>query len=284
MSRSVEKEAQAEKASSLHIFKGTCTHGEFALHYRVLGEDADKPLMVWAHGWAQDHTSFLPLAEALAPYANHILIDLPGFGESPIPPHDAHDPGSQWGSADYAEAIAAFIDAHYTGRAIIWAGHSYGCRVGVQIAAARPDILSGLIMLAAAGLPRRRSMLETIILNSKIAIYKAGKRVKHLLPIDSSRFGSPDYQKAGAMRVTLIKAVNEDLSPQALRIACPTLLLHGSADVETPPEIGERYKSMIKNAEMLHLDALDHYTILSDGRHAVLPHMKQFILGVNKDD
>src|SRR5207248_3158287 len=73
----------------------------------------------------------------------------PGFGASPPPP-------AVWGTADYADAMAEWIATLPAGRRV-WIGHSFGCRVGLQLAARHPDSVHGIVLIAAAGLPPRRS-------------------------------------------------------------------------------------------------------------------------------
>ena len=58
--------------------------------YRIAwfaADAGDRPVqIVWAHGWGQDHRAMLPLAESWESAAGNILVDFPGFGESPRPP------------------------------------------------------------------------------------------------------------------------------------------------------------------------------------------------------
>src|SRR6185437_14667149 len=119
--------------------------------YRLAGAaPAAVPELVWAHGWGHSHAALLPLAEAMRPHADSRLVDLPGFGGSALPP-------GPWGTADYADAMAAWL-ATLPARRRIWIGHSFGCRVGVQLAARHPQAVAALFLIAAAGLPPRRSL------------------------------------------------------------------------------------------------------------------------------
>ena len=92
--------------------------------------------LIWAHGWGHTHQNMLPLAQAMRRSARSILIDFPGFGASPLPP-------GPWGTADYADAMAEWLGGLPPARRI-WIGHSFGCRVGLQLAARHPEILAGL--------------------------------------------------------------------------------------------------------------------------------------------
>ncbi len=227
---------------------------------------------VWGHGWGQSHHAFAPLANALNQDGQHTIVDFPGFGQTPPPP-------DSWGSAEYADHIACFIKSR-TNQPVLWIGHSFGCRVGIQLAARYPDLVKGLCLIAAAGLPPKRPFLKKTYIKSRIRLYKF---LKKLIPFGLpeswliKRFASPDYQNAGPLRKILTRVVNEDLSAQARTITCPVLLLYGSEDTETPPEIGERLHALIPQSERIVLKGFDHYSILREAQHQVLHRIKEFI-------
>lgn len=235
--------------------------------YETLGGSG--PVVIWAHGWGQDRKAFLPLAGSLEKSGAHILIDFPGFGGSKEPPEI-------WATEDYADAVADWLKAQSFGP-VIWVGHSFGCRVGIQIAAHHPELIAGLFLIAAAGLKRKRPLHRRIYLKSKILAFKLAKRIFGG-EWANGKFGSRDYKQAsGIMRAVFVKVVNEDLSDAARIIACPVKLVYGAQDTETPPETGHRLAALIPAAEMVLLEELDHYSILSGGRHQVAPILKSFI-------
>ncbi|MGB0719497.1 MAG: alpha/beta fold hydrolase, partial [Bdellovibrionales bacterium] len=130
---------------------------------RYLQQGAGDPVIVWAHGWGQSHAAFLPLAESLNTIGTHVLVDLPGFGASAAP-------DDVWGTEDYADRMAKLISA-VTDAPIIWVGHSFGCRVGLQLAAKYPDLVSKLCLVAGAGLPRKKPFLTKVYFKTRIAVY-----------------------------------------------------------------------------------------------------------------
>lgn len=229
---------------------------------------------VWAHGWGQNRNAMRSLAESLLTIGTHDFIDFPGFGDSPKPV----DP---WGTADYADVASQWLDHNSTDKPVVWVGHSFGCRVGLQLASRHPNAINRMMLIAAAGLPRQRSAFEKTKLKGRIYGYKALKRLAPLVGISQaqlrSRFGSPDYQAAGSMRDILTNVVNEDLSEVATRITCPVHLVFGSRDTETPPDIGERLNSLIPDSQLAILDGQDHYTVLDEGRHQVAKRLKMLL-------
>ncbi len=236
--------------------------------------DAAKWHFVWAHGWGQNRAALKLLAQPLFTIGTHDFVDFPGFGNSP-------KPTAAWSTADYADFMARWLGQNATGKPVVWIGHSFGCRVGVQLAARHPGTIDRMMLVAGAGLPRHRSSLEQAKLKGRIYGYKALKRLAPLAGISQDRlrdrFGSADYKAAGALRDILIKVVNEDLSDVAQKITCPVHLVYGSRDTETPPEIGERLAKLIPTSQLAILDGLDHYSVLGDGRHQVAKRLKTLL-------
>jgi pimeloyl-ACP methyl ester carboxylesterase len=249
----------AHGASIAYLSLGTNLTGA-ALHF------------IWAHGWGQDHRAFLPLASSLERSGPHTLVDFPGFGASPPPPGD-------WGTAEYADAMAEWLGTLPRVRRI-WIGHSFGCRVGLQLAARHPDAVDGLFLVAAAGLPRSRTLLEQLTLKSKVAAFKTLRKLSGLgveIGALKDKFGSADYRNAGPMRATFVNVVREDLSDTARRVKCPVQLVYGALDQETPPEIGQRLAALIPDASIAVLPRLDHYSVLTAGSHQVQHQLQRFM-------
>ena len=226
------------------------------------------PMFIWGHGWGQSHKSFHALVQSLEKTGKHISLDFPGFGQSPKPQSD-------WTTEDYADALAEFIQ-----EPVIWVGHSFGGRIGVQLVSKYPDKVKALIIIAGAGLKRKRSLTKNIYFNGRITLYKF---LKKLIPIGlsdnwlQSKFGSSDYKNAGEMRGIFRNVIAEDLTDNAKQISCPTLLIYGDQDTETPPEFGQRFHDLIQTSELYILTGQDHYSVLSSGRHQVLNLIQNFV-------
>ncbi len=236
-----------------------------------LGGDA--PVVVWAHGWGQNLEAFRGLSSSFN-NMSHVLIDFPGFGQAPPPP-------TGWGTDDYADASERFLyDLVGPNTPVIWIGHSFGCRVGVQMGARHPQRIAKMCLIAGAGLKRKRTFAEQVRFEFRKF---TAKLVKNLPMPDSLRqsirmkMGSADYRTAGAMRGVFVKVVNEDLTELAKTVTCQTLLIYGENDTETPPEMGERYSRLIPNAKLEVLSQQDHYTVLSSGRHLVAKRIAGFV-------
>jgi len=230
------------------------------------------PLLVWAHGWGHAHRNMLPLAEGTRRLGSSVLLDLPGFGDSPPPP-------GPWGTEDYADAVAEFLAARPPERRV-WVGHSFGCRVGLQLASRHPELVGGLFLIAAAGLPRTRSLPERIRFAARRWTFRTARFLTPEGPRREAlraRFGSADYARAGPMRPILVKAVGEDLSAVARAVSCPAVLLYGDRDTETPPEIGERLNKLMPQSRLIVLRGFDHWSVLTEGRHQIVQRLSEFV-------
>lgn len=237
---------------------------EFAAYPVTGSARPEAAQLIWGHGWGHSHAALLPLAQAMQRAADSWLVDFPGFGASPRPP-------GPWGTEDYADAMAEWLGAMPAGKRL-WVGHSFGCRVGLQLAARHPAAVNGLFLIAAAGLPPQRSWWTRARRAPRRLAFRLARALTPEGPARDrlrERWGSSDYRNAGAMRPVLVKAVNEDLSAAARAVRCPTVLVHGDGDRESPPDIAERLHALIAGSRLHMLRGFDHWTILTDGRHQV---------------
>ena len=150
-------------------------------------------------------TALSNVAGSWAAGAFNILIDFPGFGASPRPRDD-------WGTAESPTRVRCcssnFPDAR------IWVGHSFGCRVGIQLAARHGSLIDGLFLVAAAGLPRRRSLYRGFACNPKSPIKASVPCLSGTGPVARALW-QRRLQSRGRYARHPDEVVNEDLSPQA---------------------------------------------------------------------
>jgi len=243
-----------------------------------LGSDRPDALhLLWGHGWGQSAMALQPMAESLASFAYSTLIDFPGFGASPPPP-------GAWGTADYADAVAEWLQTQPLRRRV-WIGHSFGGRVGIRLAARHPQLVGAMVLIASAGLRPKRPLRVATQTFLKVKFFKLAKALLGEGPaVEKLRrwLGSIDYYKAGPLRPVLVKAINENLSEDAARVKCPVLLLYGEQDTITPVEVGQRLHSLIPHSELLILQRIDHHSIVGDGRHVAAHQILSFLQNQSK--
>ena len=115
--------------------------GAFLRYIEVPGED---PPLVWLHGWQCSSTGELLPAAVQAPLRGRrsLLVDLLGHGYSDKP----LDFGYRL--EDHARTVVALIDAAGLAECGL-VGHSMGGGVAILVAAARPGVVSLLVMAEA---------------------------------------------------------------------------------------------------------------------------------------
>ncbi|MEM0936360.1 MAG: alpha/beta fold hydrolase [Pseudomonadota bacterium] len=231
------------------------------------------PWVVFGHGWGRTHRDFIPVAEMLAPIAQSLLIDLPGFGGTPRPDDD-------WGTDDYAAYLAEHLSLTHGIERFVWVGHSFGGRVGLRMAAMPVAGLKHLVIVAGAGVPRKRSTWEEIRAKFRSAQFrrlKAQARDEEELISLEKRFGSADYiaSRTAGLRDIFLRTVAENQTKSARAIAVPTTLIYGGRDTETPPEIGRRLHRLIKGSDYIECPDFGHISILDRGRNQIALTVKE---------
>ncbi|WP_041941561.1 alpha/beta fold hydrolase [Waddlia chondrophila] len=231
--------------------------------------------MLCLHGWGQTHQNLETLAALLTCSASPILFDLPGFGRSPPPP-------AVWSADDYANHLASYMTENNIEKAS-FLGHSFGGKIALCFAEKYPEKIDRLILMAPSGLKPKLSLakkLRRLGIRTSARFVKAydrafGKTIFN--DVFTPRFGSSDYQNAGAMRPILVKSVNEDISSKIKSIQCPTLLLWGRKDMETPLEIGERMHRLIAGSKLCIFPHHDHYLCNDVGAHLMADYILDFL-------
>ncbi len=231
--------------------------------------------IVLLHGWGQSLESLRPLGELLGSACRVHLIDLPGFGQSPLQADD-------WDTSRYAERIIAYLDQSGLERVDLL-GHSFGGRISIRLASKYPERVRGLILINSHGLKvplspqkRARALLLKMLGNTLKQIDRS---------FDSQlfqtwfvpRFASSDYKNAGQLRKILVKAVNEDASADAAKISNPTFLLWGELDQETPLWLGRRLNQLIAGSQLTVMPGKDHFPFVSGGAHLCARHILNFL-------
>lgn len=222
-------------------------------YFRVQGEG--EPIVL-LHGWGLSSESFSGTGKALEAEFALYAVDLPGFGWTAPPP-------SAWGSSDYAAHIDRFMDVVGLSSANVL-GHSFGGRVAIALAARFPERVRKLVLVASAGIrPRRTARYYLKAAAAKLAGrgFSAaiwGRLGERMRAAAIARAGSRDYLRAGRMRPTLVKLVNEDLRPCLARIGAPTLIVWGNHDREISETSMRIVAQGIRSARLEILDGAGH--------------------------
>jgi pimeloyl-ACP methyl ester carboxylesterase len=213
------------------------------------------------HGWGANIKSLLPVAERLAPLGYQVhMLDLPGFGESQLPPEP-------WSVADYMQFVLAYLDDCGLDRVAVL-GHSFGGRIALMLAAEHPERVSKMVLMDAAGL-RTPLTLKQQTRNFITRMLRIGLNKLHLTKLRTRlqegynrRYASEDYLNAGALRDTFLKVIHEDLSSYAQRIQASTVLIWGDRDADTPLWQGRKLEQLIPDAGLIVFQGAGHFAYL----------------------
>lgn len=213
------------------------------------------------HGWGGSIRSFWPVAERMSTLGYELhLIDLPGFGQTEPPPEP-------WGVADYMRFVLAYLHAQRLERVAIL-GHSFGGRISLMLAAEHPDYVSKMVLADSAGLrtpltlrQQVRNMLARGARRTLDALGLTSLRIR-LQDRYNRRYASEDYLAAGQLRETFLRVITEDLTPYAVNVQAPTVLIWGDQDTDTPLWQGQKLEQLIPDAGLIVLRGAGHFSYL----------------------
>lgn len=227
-------------------------------HYRYrLGNDG--PAVVFANSLGTDLRIW-----------DRVIEGLPG--ETPILTYDKSGHGlSESGAAtiaDYASDLASLMDALSLRDAMI-CGVSVGGMIAQEVAAARPDLVSGLVLCNTShriGTPE--NWAERIAALDTIGLQGMADGILERWFAKSFRAEQPDLVSGYRMmltrtprdgyRATCAAIRDADLTQSTGRLTCPTLCVAGSDDQATPPEIVMAMSGLIQDAEYVCLEDVGH--------------------------
>ncbi len=233
--------------------------------------DADGRLVVMAHGWTCDRTTWTPVARRLIDRGHRIAIyDQRGHGESKV----GEDGFTIEALGDDTGAVLEELDA--TGTVI--AGHSMGGMAVQSFAVRHPDVLarrvSGLALVATAsekvvGRGVAASVAHMVLANPAVDRAVASATVGPWL-VRGSVGRRPARAWLESMRTTFAATSTEarlgfldafqtlDLSATLSEVRVPTVVMVGTRDLVIPPARGRRLAELIEGARLVEFKGAGH--------------------------
>src|SRR5690606_11678309 len=194
--------------------------GGFGVHSGHAREGAPVVLL---HGLPGSHRWWRYTLPALASDFRLHVPELVGFGGSrgaPVP---------RGGIPEMMELLVKWLDALEIDRPHL-VGHSMGGQISIHLAAKHPERISRLVLVSAAGVPRRRSPAELVRFFIEVAPPRSWGRPEFLPTMvrDALRAGPRTLLR------TTAHILADDVRPLLSRIRSPTLLVWGRLDPLTP--------------------------------------------------
>jgi len=113
-------------------------------HVREVVADGDvRATVLLVHGNCSSSAFFDPLLRALPADVRGVAVDLRGYGDAEVRPVDATR-----GVRDFADDVAAVVDALDLAHPLVAVAHSAGAGVVLQLATDRPDLFDAVLLEA----------------------------------------------------------------------------------------------------------------------------------------
>ena len=219
-------------------------------------KESTHPAVVLLHGWRSGALVWADCAAGLAEHGYPVYaVDFPGFGES-------ETPSTPFTLDDYVGVLSVFLDKQKL-QHVFLVGHSFGGRVAIKYAASQPRMLAKLVLVSSAGVkPPERKLIKNIAAVARpffrFQFMQIPRRKLYEL------IGAGDYLATPRLQQTFVNIISEDLTPYLSRVVCPTLIIWGDKDKETPPEMGAFMQKELPHARLVMFENAGHFSFLDE--------------------
>ena len=258
------------------------------LHLRDSAAQAppDTPTLILLHGFGASLHTWEPWAQALKADWRVIRFDLPGAGLT------GPDPGNDYSDERAMRLMVALMEQRGVAHATV-IGHSMGGRLAWRFAAAQPQRVDKLVLLAPDGfaspgfeygkapdVPWTMHLMNWALPRPllRMALAPAYADPQHLDDTTVKRYH--DLLLAPGVRPALIarmqQLVLQEPRPLLQRIASSTLLMWGDKDQLIPPANAQDYLSALPHARLVLLPGVGHLP-QEEAPAASLPPLRAFL-------
>ena len=235
------------------------------------------------HGAGMSARSWALQLRGLSPSHQVLAMDLPG--------HGASDPIADASVESYAEAASTLLTTLGIGPVFV-AGHSLGGSVAVMLAASRPDLVQGLVLISSCAkapqssgtfkallgslpVPFRRMLFSSTARSFLFALGATNSAVQ--LALRDLRNCRPE-----TVRKDMAAAEAMNLEDMAKNLRTPALILCGSSDIVTPLRLSEKLNDLIPGARLHVVDQAGHMLPL-EAPERVNQEIMEFVASVEED-
>lgn len=210
------------------------------IYYAQAGDES-KPLVLFVHGSPGSLSAFIDFLGDTALTNNALVItaDRPGFGHSNF---GIAEPSLE----KQAAALKPILEKYQTNKPTILIGHSLGGPVIARIAIDYPELVDGLVLVAASIDPE---------LEPNEVWFRAPLATPFLSWILPRSF------RASNEEIYQLKPELENMIPLWAEIKCPVVVIQGGKDSLVPPGNADFAKKMITNApvELVIQEDMNHF-------------------------
>ncbi|MGH7432042.1 MAG: alpha/beta fold hydrolase [Candidatus Methylomirabilales bacterium] len=209
--------------------------------------------LVLVHGSGCSADSWRYQVDGLSRDFDVLALDLPGHGGS----EPVGDPSIQ----RYATTVRGIL-RHLGKRKVFLAGHSMGGAVALQVALEHPELLKGLILVAAT------AYLDTLALTPNIILWAAATvphKFKGMFFSDRVTPEALAVARADVRRCSLETVLGDfaacrhfDFRGRLKGLKLPALILCGTEDRITPPRHSQRLHEEISGSTLMRIAKAGH--------------------------
>jgi pimeloyl-ACP methyl ester carboxylesterase len=226
---------------------------------RIMGQGSTT--VVALHGIQGTRAAWQPVAQRLASRARFVLPNLRGRGAAVR----AAGQGG-YGLQAYASDAAEVIEQHVGQAPFVLAGWSMGVSVALELLTRRPELRpQGLVLLSG-----------TPCLSLASWFTAEGARLTAEVAARERRLGLVEAADHDAVAWTWAAIRGNDQRPLLARIDVPALVLHGSADEDSPWLHGRWLAEGLPRATLVTLPGAGH-SLLSAATDTVAQEIERFI-------
>ena len=265
----------ATQLASLRLieqYRAGLSHEQLSVHnlniHYYRGGPASGETLVLLHGFAADKDNWLRFSRPLTQDYRVIALDLPGFGDSDLPP-GSYDVGTQ------AERLADILDELGVQQAHVL-GNSMGGQIAALFAARYPERVRSLALFANAGIesPHKSELYQLLTSGSpNPLVVKQPQDFDKLLRFV---FVEPPYlpeslkRYLGERAMAVTSEKRSTLAPELPKIQAPTLLLWGRQDRVLDVSSIEVMQPLLNKPNVVIMDNVGHAPMLERPEESAL--------------
>jgi pimeloyl-ACP methyl ester carboxylesterase len=237
------------------------------IHYKDTGPQ-DAPVLLFLHGFGSSLQTWDVWAGSLEQKYRVIRLDLPGFGLT------GPSPSNDYSELNDVNTLTQFVDKlGVSDLSVI--GHSMGGKIAWTFAAAHPDRVKALVLMAPDGFPQPEAIgtkpyaMPAIMGLMKFCLprYFVRKSIEPAFA-DASALDDKmvsryhDMLRAPGVRAAILERGNQtiytDPVPRLKKIKAPTLLLWGEEDKMIPSSNATSYAGVLAQSKTVSIPKLGH--------------------------
>ncbi|KAM3424722.1 hypothetical protein BST61_g6709 [Cercospora zeina] len=139
------------EAQSCQPWEGFIENNGVRTHYRAAGSG---PLLLLVHGFPDNSDTFYHQVPELSQHYTVVTPTLRGF-----PPSDVPSDEDAYALPNVVGDLVALI-THFNARQVVLGGHDFGSAVIQLLALSKPELVSGLLLMNAAIIPRLQELVN----------------------------------------------------------------------------------------------------------------------------